>query len=271
MRREEYYNDEDETELLTQQGLQSKIWTALPCIITEVDYNKYTVSAQPAIQGVMEDENGVTSYTNLPLLINVPILFPSGGGFHLTVPIKAGDECLVVFSARCIDAWWQSGGVQKPQENRMHDLSDGLCILAPYSQAKAQTAGGFSNNSIVIRDDNSDNIIELVNDGTINIKHSNNLVINTGGSANINVTGDVNLTASNTTINASENTINGNLTVNGLITGTGGFSISGGSGATAKVSGNLEATGDIKARDISLQNHVHGNVQNGGGTTSAAQ
>lgn len=269
MRREEYLDDEDESLRLSLQGWQSKIWTALPCIITEVDYIRYTVSAQPAIQGVIEDENGLTTYQDLPLLINIPILFPSGGGFNITLPIKAGDECLVVFSARCIDAWWQSGGIQKPQENRMHDLSDGLCILAPYSQKRAQIVKQFSNNSIIIRDDNNNNYIELTQDGILNIKHANNLTINTGADATINVTGNVNLTANSTTITAPINTINGTLTVSGLITGQGGLNISGGNGA--QITGGLNATEDIVSGDISLQGHIHGGVQGGSGTTSVPQ
>jgi hypothetical protein len=73
---------------------------------------------------------------NLPLLINVPIVFPASGGFLLTLPLAAGDEVLVVFASRCIDSWWQSGGVGRPMEARMHDLSDGFAIPGPRSQAK---------------------------------------------------------------------------------------------------------------------------------------
>lgn len=57
--------------------------------------------------------------------------------------------------------------------------------------------------------------------------------------------------------------VDGSLTVKKLITGQGGFAISGGSGATAKVEGSLETTGDVKsdgdvtAGKISLKNHTH--------------
>lgn len=51
----------------------------------------------------------------------------------LTLPVAIGDEVLIVFSSRCIDAWWQSGGIQLPMEIRMHDLSDGFAIPGPKS------------------------------------------------------------------------------------------------------------------------------------------
>lgn len=56
-------------------------------------------------------------------------------------------------------------------------------------------------------------------------------------------------------------TINTRLVVNGDTTING----------NAEVVGNVEATGDVLAGAISLTNHVHGNVMNGGGSTSPPQ
>jgi hypothetical protein len=66
-------------------------------------------------------------------LVNVPVVFPGGGGFALTFPLKAGDEALVVFSSRCIDYWWVSGKISQQAELRMHSLSDGFAIVGPKS------------------------------------------------------------------------------------------------------------------------------------------
>jgi hypothetical protein len=132
--RAQLLNDAEEAMRLTLDGRQSTIWTAMPCIVKSVNLQKLTIEAQPAIQGTVEDENGVRRSVNLPLLVDVPIVFPSAGGFTITLPIVAGDEVLVVFASRCIDAWWQSGGVQRPMEARMHDLSDGFAIPGPRSQ-----------------------------------------------------------------------------------------------------------------------------------------
>jgi phage baseplate assembly protein gpV len=51
--------------------------------------------------------------------------------------------------------------------------------------------------------------------------------------------------------------IDGNATVNGLLTYKGGMKGSGGSGASAQIDGGIEATGDIKAGNISLEGHAH--------------
>ncbi len=136
MDRNQLLNDAEQAMRLVLDGRQSGMWTALPCIIKSVDFSTMTLEAQPAIQGTVETETGAVQSVNLPLLVDVPIVFPSAGGFALTLPIAAGDECLVVFSSRCIDAWWQNGGIARPMEARMHDLSDGFAIPALMSQPK---------------------------------------------------------------------------------------------------------------------------------------
>lgn len=117
-------------------GRQAQLWTACPGIIESYDAERQTCAVQPAIKGRVESPDGSVASVALPLLVDVPVIFPGGGGFVLTFPIAKGDECLVVFSSRCIDAWWQSGGVQEAMTARMHDLSDGFAIVGPRSQAR---------------------------------------------------------------------------------------------------------------------------------------
>src|SRR5208283_486773 len=75
----------------------------------------------------------------IPLLVDVPVVMPRAGGFEITLPVTAGDECLVIFADLCIDAWWQNGGVQARMDKRRHDFSDGFAILGPWSQPRVLT------------------------------------------------------------------------------------------------------------------------------------
>lgn len=140
MNRSEMLDDAEEAQLQALEGLQAKMWTALPGIVVSADLAAQTCVVQPTIKGVLLDKKNNATSVNLPLLADVPICFPRAGQFALTLPLSAGDEVLVVFSSRAIDSWWQSGGVGEPVEQRMHDLSDGLAILAPTSQPKKLTA-----------------------------------------------------------------------------------------------------------------------------------
>jgi hypothetical protein len=130
----ERFSDQQEALRAVLDGHQSDVWTALPGIIESVDFNAVTCVVQPAVQAISVPPGKDWQNVNLPLIQDVPLVFQRGGGYTGTFPIKAGDECLIVFSARCIDNWWQAGGVQPQFELRMHDLSDGFAITGPFSQ-----------------------------------------------------------------------------------------------------------------------------------------
>lgn len=167
MIREERIDDIEESLRLAIEGAQSQIWTALPGIVKDADLSSQTVSVQPSIMGTVTDRAGNQINQNLPLLINVPIVWPRGGGFALTFPVKEGDEVLVVFASRCIDSWWQSGGIGVAMESRMHDLSDGFAILAPTSQQKKLPSVSATNAQL--RTEAGDTYIELSPSGKVKI------------------------------------------------------------------------------------------------------
>lgn len=167
MDRRELLNDEQEALRVAMDGRLSSLWTALPGIITEVDLTKRTCSVQPSIQGRTQKPDGSMTFVNLPMLVDVPIIMPSAGGFTLSLPIAAGDEVLVIFSSRCIDAWWVNGGVSVPMEQRMHDLSDGFAIPGPKSVPNAEPLDGA--NARLMKDDGSA-YVEITPSGAVNVK-----------------------------------------------------------------------------------------------------
>lgn len=107
---------------------QGQLWTALPAFLKSYAPATVTCEAQPTIQAQILQPDGKWIDTTLPICVDVPVMFPGGGGFTLSFPLVAGDEGLLVFGSRCIDSWWQSGGIQTQAELRMHDLSDGFFI-----------------------------------------------------------------------------------------------------------------------------------------------
>lgn len=139
---------------------QSQMWTALPGIIQSFDAEKMTCEVQPTIQGTLADpKTGEAKNVNLPLLVDCPVQFPSGGGVTLTLPIAADDECLIIFASRCIDAWWQNGGIQPPMVYRMHDLSDGFAIPGIWSQPRVLS--GVSTSKAQLRSTDGLTMLEL--------------------------------------------------------------------------------------------------------------
>lgn len=158
---------------LNARAAAIKLRVCIPGIIQSFDAAAQTVTVRPALREKM-CMNGTESWVDIPLLVDVPIVIPRAGGYTLTLPVKAGDECLVVFGDMCMDGWWQSGGVQNQVECRRHDLSDGFAILGCWSQPRV--ISGYSKNSAQLRNDAGSAYVEIAGDtvnivgGTVNIR-----------------------------------------------------------------------------------------------------
>lgn len=185
MDRRALLNDSEEAFRLGLDGRQSTLWTAMPGIVKSVNFSQMTVEVQPAIQGSVTNDANVTTYVNLPLLVDVPICFPSAGGFTITLPIAIDDEVLVIIASRCIDAWWQQGGIQIPMEMRMHDLSDGFAIPGPKSLPNVIPS--ISTTGAQIRNNSGTTYIEIAADGKIKLVSPSSIEI----TGDLNVSGDV--------------------------------------------------------------------------------
>jgi hypothetical protein len=165
----------------------ARVWTSLPVKVLE-DSDGFVVKVQPTIQGKRFDrKSGEQKDEDMPVLGKVPVQFAFGGGYGHTHPIKAGDEGIVVFSARMIDSWWDQGSEQpRPQLlQRRHNISDGMYIpgvrskprrLGGHPDQDAQMAGRAngdtapaSTTSYQIRTEKGDYYIELAPDGAVNI------------------------------------------------------------------------------------------------------
>lgn len=64
-----------------------------------------------------------------PLLLDCPCIILAGGDGALTMPIQAGDSCLVLFNDRDIDNWYAGGQKMPPRTDRMHDFSDAIALV----------------------------------------------------------------------------------------------------------------------------------------------
>lgn len=179
-------------------GRQAELWTALPGILEAFDPAKVTATVQPAVQANVRSPKGIWNNVTMPLCGDVPVVFPGGGGFGLTFPLVPGDEGLIVFSARCADAWWQSGGIQPQAIFRMHSLSDGFFLPGVFSQPRVPAPASTS--AVQLRANDGSAFLEIAPGGVCNMNFP-------GG---INITGPVNVTG---TITASGDVMAGEISL----------------------------------------------------------
>lgn len=188
----------DQTEVFRAalDGRQASMWTAMPAAIVSFDAVKMTAVLQVAIKMVYTAQNGKITLVAIPQLLDCPVQFPAGGGYAMTYPLHAGNEVLVVFASRCIDAWWQSGmgadGLGQPQaEFRMHDFSDGFCIPGVFSQP--HVLPNMLTTGIEFRSTDRTRRITLHDDGSI--EHINpNGAMSLGADGNTRIQGNLFIT-----------------------------------------------------------------------------
>jgi hypothetical protein len=107
----------------------AEIHVSLPAKIVRYDASKQLIDAQPLVKGRYVDENDVEQAYSLPVITNVPVCFPSGGGFRITFPLKVGDTVCLLFSERSLDTWLSQGGEVDELDYRDHSLNDAQAFL----------------------------------------------------------------------------------------------------------------------------------------------
>ncbi len=230
----------DQIEMLIRRMLRS-INTAIPGIIVSFNAETQTAKIQPAIKSLKRQSDDSIKPASMPELLEVPVVFLRGlgSGFSVTVPIKAGDECLVVFSQRSIDNWWTSGKESEPVEPvvpRTHDLSDGIAIVGLTSKPNA--IADFQTDCIEIRNSDRSTRVSVYDD---------RVEVDKGGTL-------FKVSDSEIEMDATTVKINGNLELTGDMQQTGDLERTGDSVTT----GNVENTGTLKNNAVGVGSvHTH--------------
>lgn len=141
------------------QSALNDAWTALPGIIVAFDPATLLAQVQAAVKSVVTTPDGSKSTVARSLLVDVPVVFPGGGGCTLTFPVADGDECLLVFAARGIDAWLEYGGTQDPLPDRRHSMNDAFAFVGVRSKARKLPQPAASTTQL--RSDDGSTYVEL--------------------------------------------------------------------------------------------------------------
>ena len=96
---------------------------ALPGEIIEYDVEKNLASIQPLIKRKYKNDD--TAY-DLPIINNVPVIFPRTKNSHMVFPVSIGDTGQIFFNQRSIDTWLIMGGRVDPEDQRIFDLNDAV-------------------------------------------------------------------------------------------------------------------------------------------------
>ncbi len=113
------------------------VFRSINCVkpgrVQSFDRTKKTASVQILLKRILP--GGQTS--DYPVLVDCPVVTLQGGGGSIQFPIEAGDQGLLFFCDRNIDAWFKTGSAAPPLDGRSHDISDGFFLCGVNSLASA--------------------------------------------------------------------------------------------------------------------------------------
>ncbi len=125
--------DDDSPTLLgaIKQALERQVKTMfgpMPGKVTAYNATTQRVSVQPLIRRTDYGEGGERTVNGLPIVENVPVMFPGAGANRLTFPIAVGDTMLLVFADSSLDKWLARGGEVDPEDDRHFDITDAVAF-----------------------------------------------------------------------------------------------------------------------------------------------
>lgn len=130
----------------------AKLCTGALAVVTNYDDTTGkvpTCTAKPIMRAGIK---GSSASLDMPAISNIPVLFPSGGGFSITWPLVKGDVVFLTFSDRSLDEWLEVGGSDiNPQDKRRHALTDAVAI--PAARPKSAPLVGSVAGALVIGQD----------------------------------------------------------------------------------------------------------------------
>jgi hypothetical protein len=234
-------------------GRQAQTHTSMPGYIVSYNAAKMTATVQPAIKAIQLNKNGKRTSFDIKPIQDCPVHFPQGGGYILTFPVAAGDECLICFSERSIDNWFAHGGTQSPSDWRMHDITDAFVVMGVRSQKRVLGGSGQLRGST-----------PPASSGTCQLRSDDGtLVVDMDMSKNqITVTAPLRVV-----LDAPIVEITGYLTVNNQNNASNAVDLIGNLHATETVTADT----DVVAAGKSGAHHVHTGIVRGAATTDPPQ
>lgn len=202
----------------------------------------FNAAKQTATVKVMREQfnnNLHSMYTeyDFPILQDVPVQFPQGGGYYLTFPVATGDNCMLDFCDKGINHWKYEGaekigkfssGLPKADYFRAYNINDAVAMVGynPIPQA----IPNFQAASTELRNAARTQRVTMLPDGKMEI-----------------------VTPTELDITAPETIINGNTTMNGNLHVVGKIS------CTDTITSDV----DVIATTVSLVNHLTTGVMPG--------
>lgn len=132
---------------LIKHAIESRLLDVHTALIAKVEFYdaaKQQVNVVPVLMRSIETIEGDWVSEQLPVLCDVPVLFPRAGGFFISFPIQPGDFVQLLFNETDIENWLDD---KDPtiSHNQRFTLQGAVAIPGIFPQAKAVVGAHKSN------------------------------------------------------------------------------------------------------------------------------
>lgn len=126
---------------------QARIHVSLPGAVEAYDAARQVADVKPLLRRNLVASDGTElDAESLPILMDVPVVFPRGGGGFQSWPLAKGDLVHLVFVERSMDQWLAGDGAEStPPDFRMHSLSDAVAYPGLYPAKRALSSADAYN------------------------------------------------------------------------------------------------------------------------------
>lgn len=163
--------------ILTENS--KRLYISLPAIVQSFDAATRRCSVLPAIQVIYEDG----SSQSMPIINDVPVVFPACSGFTVFMPLTAGDSVLLCFCHRGIQNFKTSFSESLPTLSFL-DLHDAVAIsgfgqinISPSDAEAASMQTTDGKNAVIIGDDS----VTLKKDANTFVLNASEMAATIGG------------------------------------------------------------------------------------------
>lgn len=111
-------------------GRLRDVHTGIPGVVVRYDTDSQRAAVQPLVQRVFTDEKGERQAVPLPVVTDVPVIFPGADVRLIGWDVRKGDSVWLMFAEASMDRLLASGSSRAvdPGDPRRHALSDAVAI-----------------------------------------------------------------------------------------------------------------------------------------------
>ena len=119
----DYANMAQAIRFAIRQSLKD-MYTCMPGIVESYDAE----TRRAVVKGALNIVTTKKEEIEREAIHNVPVMFPSGGGFTMTFPLEPGDAVLLLYSQRGLAKWKKTLGVAAPDTIGFFSEKDAIAI-----------------------------------------------------------------------------------------------------------------------------------------------